>query len=88
MGYSLSIDPKNRLKELREEAGIDVSTLASSAGVSERILKRIETLDGTSRTEIKARVVTGLNTILGDKRYQTEDVFPGWEAHRRNRKSK
>jgi predicted transcriptional regulator len=81
--YTMSIVPNNRLREVREEAGIEVSALASSAGVSERILKRIETIDGTSRTEIKERVVTGLNTLLGSKRYQTNEIFPGWQVHRR-----
>jgi DNA-binding XRE family transcriptional regulator len=80
---NVSIAPKNRLKEVREEAGIEVSALASSAGVSERILKRIETIDGTPRTEIKARVVTGLNTLLGSKRFTTDEIFPGWQEHRR-----
>lgn len=79
----MSIVPNNRLREVREEAGIEVSVLATSAGVSERVLKRIETADGTSRTEIKERVVTGLNRLLGSKRFQTDDIFPGWLAHRR-----
>jgi DNA-binding XRE family transcriptional regulator len=79
----MSIVPNNRLREVREEAGIEVSALATSAGVSERILKRIETIDGTPRTEIKERVVTGLNTLLGSKRYQTDEIFPGWQVHRR-----
>jgi DNA-binding XRE family transcriptional regulator len=57
--------------------------LASSAGVNQRTLKRIETIDGTSRLEIKERIVASLNTILGSKRYQTNDIFPGWEPHRR-----
>lgn len=74
---------KNRLKDIREESGISLSALATSSGVSERIITRIETIDGTSRTEIKSRVVAGLNALLNASRYQTEDVFPGWKVHRR-----
>lgn len=84
----MSIASKNRLKEIREEAGIEVSALATSSGISERILKRIETIDGTPRTEMKAKIVTGLNSLLGSKRFTNEEIFPGWEEHRRVAKKK
>lgn len=77
----------NRLREIRELEGIQTPALATASGISERVIKRVETADGTPRLEIKSRLVAGLNTLLGDKRYQTDDVFSGWQAHRRHKKS-
>jgi hypothetical protein len=57
-----------------------------AAGVSERILRRVEEIDGTPRLEVKARLVAGLNKLIGGTRYQTEDVFVGWQPHRRHAK--
>jgi DNA-binding XRE family transcriptional regulator len=76
----------NRLKEFRERAEIQIPALAKASGVSERTIRRVEEVDGASRLEIKAKLVSGLNALLGQQRYQTEDVFGGWQAHRRNAK--
>jgi len=76
----------NRLKELREREGIQRPALAAAAGVSERIIRRVEEVDGTPRLAIKARLVTALNTLLGQQRYRTDEVFAGWQAHRRHAK--
>lgn len=77
------IDQGNRLREIREREGIPPSSLARAAGVSERIIRRVETIDGTPRLEVKARLVAGLNKLVGSDRYQTADVFAGWQPHRR-----
>ena len=77
----------NRLREIREHEGIRTPALAAASGISERVINRVEGADGAPRLEIKSRLVAGLNTLLGDKRYQTDDVFSGWQAHRRHRKS-
>jgi predicted transcriptional regulator len=74
------------LKEIREREGIQTPALAKVSGVSERTIRRVEEVDGTPRLEIKARLVTGLNTLLGQERYQTDEVFAGWQAHRRHAK--
>ena len=87
IGLSVNSAMGNRLREIREHEGIQIPALASASGISERVITRVEGADGAPRLEIKARLVTGLNTLLGDKRYQTDDVFSGWQAHRRNRKS-
>jgi predicted transcriptional regulator len=84
----VSIGTGNQLKAIREREGISTPALATAAGVSERIIRRVEEIDGTPRLEIKARLVTGLNTLLGETRYQTEDVFAGWHSHRRHTKRK
>ena len=76
----------NQLFEIREREGIQISALAKASGVSERTIKRVEGADGTPRLEIKAELVAGLNTLLGEQRYQTGEVFAGWQVHRRNRK--
>ena len=83
----MKIEMGNRLREIRELEGIQTPALAATTGISERVINRVEGADGAPRLEIKARLVAGLNTLLGDKRYQTDDVFSGWEAHRRHRKS-
>ena len=74
------------MKAIREREGIQTSTLAKAAGISERVIRRVEEVDGTPRLEIKARLVGALNTLLGGERYQTEDVFAGWQPHRRQAK--
>ena len=79
----MAIDQGNRLKEIREQEGIETASLAKASGVSERIIRRIETIDGTPRLEVKARLVAGLNKLVGAERYQTEAVFAGWQPHRR-----
>jgi DNA-binding XRE family transcriptional regulator len=79
----MAISQGNRLREIREKEGILTAALAKASGVSERIIRRVETVDGTPRLEIKARLVAGLNDLLGSKRYQTDDVFAGWQPHRR-----
>jgi DNA-binding XRE family transcriptional regulator len=79
----MAISQGNRLREIREKEGILTAALAKASGVSERIIRRVETVDGTPRLEIKARLVAGLNDLLGSTRYQTEDVFAGWKPHRR-----
>ena len=79
----MAISQGNRLREIREREGILTAALAKASGVSERIIRRVETVDGTPRLEIKARLVDGLNDLLGSKRYQTDDVFAGWQPHRR-----
>ena len=76
----------NRLLEIREREGIRIPALATVSGVSERVIKRVEGSDGAPRLEIKAKLVAGLNTLLGDQRYQTDEVFAGWQTHRRHRK--
>jgi predicted transcriptional regulator len=78
----------NTLREVREREQILVPALAKSAGVSERTIRRIEEVDGAARLEIKARLVVGLNALIGQQRYKTEDVFPGWEIHRRHTRRK
>ena len=82
----MSIGTGNRLKEIREREGIRTPALATASGVSERIIRRIEEVDGTPRLELKARLVTGLNALLGKQRYQTDEVFAGWRAPRRRAK--
>jgi predicted transcriptional regulator len=82
----VSIGPGNKLKAIREREGISTPALARAAGVSERIIRRVEEADGTPRIEVKARLVAGLNALLGGTRYQTEDVFAGWQVHRRHAK--
>jgi predicted transcriptional regulator len=82
----VSIGPGNHLKAIREREGISTAALATAAGVSERIIRRVEEIDGTPRLEVKARLVTGLNTLISGKGYQTEEVFAGWQAHRRHAK--
>jgi DNA-binding XRE family transcriptional regulator len=82
----VAIAAANRLKEIRERERITTSALANHSGVSERTIRRVEEVDGTPRLEIKARLVASLNTLLGQQRYQTEDVFTGWQAHRRDAK--
>jgi len=84
----VSIGTGNRLKAIREREGISTPALATASGVSERIIRRVEEADGTPRLEVKARLVAGLNSLLGGVRYQTEDVFAGWQAHRRHAKRK
>jgi predicted transcriptional regulator len=84
----VSIGAGNQLKAIREREGISTPALATATGVSERIIRRVEEADGTPRLEIKARLVVGLNTLLDGKHYQTEDVFAGWQAHRRHAKRK
>jgi predicted transcriptional regulator len=79
----MAISQGDRLREIREWEGIATPTLARAAGVSERIIRRVETVDGTPRLEIKARLVAGLNQLLGSKRDQTDDVFAGWQPQRR-----
>jgi DNA-binding XRE family transcriptional regulator len=79
----LAISQGNRLREIREREGITTATLAKTTGVSERIIRRVETIDGTSRLEVKARLVAGLNKLVGSERYQTDEVFVGWKPHRR-----
>jgi predicted transcriptional regulator len=76
----------NRLNEIREREQIRVPALAKASGVSERIIRRVEEADGAARLEIKARLVSGLNALLGQQRYKTEEVFEGWQAHRRDAK--
>ena len=76
----------NRLREIREREQVPTPALAKASGVSERIIRRVEDVDGAARLEIKARLVSGLNALLGQQRYRTEDVFGGWHAHRRHAK--
>jgi len=76
----------NQLFEIREREGIQISALAKASGVNERTISRVEGADGTPRLEIKARLVVGLNALVGEQRYQTDEVFGGWQSHRRNRK--
>jgi DNA-binding XRE family transcriptional regulator len=78
----------NRLQELREREGIPRAALATAAGVSERTIRRVEEVDGTPRLAIKARLVAALNTLLGQPRYRTDEVFAGWRPHRREAKRK
>ena len=75
----------NRLKERREREQIQASALAKASGVSERVIRRIEAFNGPPHLEIKARLVAGLNA-LSDQHVQIDEVFPGWQAHRRNEK--
>ncbi|MEA2522790.1 MAG: hypothetical protein QOF73_17 [Thermomicrobiales bacterium] len=82
----VSIETGNRLKEIREREGIQTPALAKASGVSERIIRRVESVDGARRLEVKARLVTALNSLLGRERYQTDDVFAGWRPHRRRAK--
>jgi predicted transcriptional regulator len=84
----MAISQGNRLREIREREGIETAALAKTAGVSERIIRRVETIDGTPRLEVKARLVTGLNKLVGSERYQTDEVFAGWQPHRRVAKRK
>ena len=84
----MSVGTGNQLKAIREREGISTPALATASGVSERIIRRVEEIDGTPRLEIKGRLVAGLNTLLGSTRYQNEDVFAGWQAHRRHAKRK
>jgi transcriptional regulator with XRE-family HTH domain len=86
MRSTVSIGTGNRLKAIREREGIQTSALARASGVSERIVRRIEEVDGAPRLEVKARLVAGLNALLGGERYQTTDVFAGWKPHRRQAK--
>lgn len=79
----MATNHENRLREIREQEGIETASLARASGVSERIIRRVETLDGTPRLEVKARLVTGLNKLVGSERYQTDAVFGGWKPHRR-----
>ena len=79
----MAISQGNRLREIREREGILTATLARTSGVSERIIRRVETVDGTPRLEVKARLVAGLNKLIGSERYQTDEVFAGWKPHRR-----
>jgi DNA-binding XRE family transcriptional regulator len=79
----MAISQGNHLREIREREGILPSALAKTSGVSERVIRRVETIDGTPRLEIKARLVTALNKLVGSDRYKTEDVFAGWAPHRR-----
>lgn len=73
----------NRLREIREKEGIETAALARTTGVNERIIRRVETIDGTPRLEVKARLVAGLNKLVGSERYRTDEVFAGWQPHRR-----
>jgi DNA-binding XRE family transcriptional regulator len=84
----MTTETPNRLTEIREREGIDRAALANAAGISERIIRRIEEVDGSPRVELKATLVTGLNSLVGSDRYQTSEVFPGWQKHRRNRRRK
>jgi len=79
----MAISQGNRLREIREREGILTAALARTSGVSERIIRRVETIDGTPRLEVKARLVAGLNKLIGKERYQTDEVFAGWKPHRR-----
>jgi hypothetical protein len=76
------------LADIREREGIGRAALANASGVSERIIRRIEEVDGSPRIELKAHLVTGLNSLLGSQRYRADDVFPGWQAHRRDRRGR
>jgi DNA-binding XRE family transcriptional regulator len=79
----MAIGHGNRLREIREREGILTAVLAKTTGVNERIIRRVETVDGTPRLEVKARLVAGLNTLVGSERYRTDEVFAGWTPHRR-----
>jgi hypothetical protein len=81
--WIVAIGTGNRLKEIREREGIPAPALAKASGISERIIRRVEEVDGAPRLEIKARLVAGLNALLGSERYRTDEVFAGWQPHRR-----
>lgn len=78
----------NQLRAIREREQILIPALAKASGISERVINRIERIDGAPRLELKARLVSGLNALLGQKRYTTDEVFAGWQAHRRDAKKK